>query len=151
MSNVYYTAERLNDEIDKILDAGFTPKTRFYSVSEGLDRIVIGNELPRAGYIRTYDEAKKFIEKRLGESYSKEEYEKDLKTLQDKLGGNKTYKTFLRKRRKELLNILKDAGVDGSKYSTKRMYDAVKEAQRKVDEGNYTSPKFYELLKDEFL
>lgn len=149
MSKKYYTPEKLNEEIEKMIDKGFMPPTRLYKFQEGRTRIVVGNELMGAGFIRSYDEAVKFLQRKDKSAvFTEAEYKKELKSLQDTLGKQRSYQGVVRENRARLLDITKSAGIEGKKYSTKKLYDAVKEAQKRVQEGNYKSPQFYEFLTD---
>lgn len=150
MSKKYYTYEKLNEEIEKIIDKGFIPPTRLYKFQEGRTSIIVGNELMGAGFIRSYEETVKFLERKgLSENYSKARYTEELHELQDDLGKLRTERGVTSENRKRLLDIVAEAGVNGKKFSTKRLNDAVKEAQKRVMEGNNNSPQFYEFLKDE--
>lgn len=145
----YFDYEQLNHEIEKIIDKGYMPPTRLYKFQEGRTRIVVSNELRGAGFIRSYEEALKFVKRKdKNAKYSKKEYKAELKSLQDALGSLRTERGVTRENRKRLLEVVKGAGIDGKKYSTKKLNDAVKEAQRLVKEGNYKSPQFYEFLTD---
>lgn len=149
MAKKYYGVERLNEEISKIENKGFTPPTRLYRNQEGLTAIVIGNELKNAGYIRTYEEALQYIQRKdENASYSREQYEEDLERLQDRLKGERTYLGVSRRNRTRLLKTLEDAGIDGKNLTTKKMYEAVKEAGERVRDEKAKSPQFYEYLRD---
>lgn len=157
MSKTYWDAERLNREIDKIENAGFNPPTKLSYIQEGRTNIVVGNELKGAGHIRTYDEAVKYQEKVFGDKftgYSFEDYQKDIKSLQDVLGGERSYQGEIKAQRKQLDNIIQDLNNEmGTNYSIKglstiELYDAVKLANQMVKDSNANSPMFYEYLSD---
>lgn len=157
MLKTYYTAERLNQEIDKIKLQGYTIPTTKYYIQEGHTRIVIGNDLKNAGYIRTYAQAVDYLKRVYGDKYidyTAEMYESDLRSLQDVLGGERTYKGELRRQRKQLVNIIKDmnnemgTNYNPSNYSTKELYDMVKLAYQRETDSNAKSPQFYEFLVD---
>lgn len=149
MSKKYYTPEKLNEEIEKMIDKGFMPPTRLYKFQEGHTRIVIGNELMGSGFIRTYDEALKFIKRKDKNAiYTLKEYKQELRSLQDSLGRLRTEQGVTRANRARLLEILKSAGIDGRKYTTQQMNTAVKLAQDRVRDEKAKSPQFYEYLTD---
>lgn len=157
MPKQYYTAERLNEEIDKIRQKGFTIPTTKYYIQEGHTRIVIGNDLKNAGYIRTYEQAVDYLKRVYGDryvDYTPEMYEFDIKSLQDVLGSERTYHGEIRHQRAQLLNIISDMNRElGTKFSAKglrtdELYNAVKTANEMVKDSNANSPMFYEYLSD---
>ena len=157
MKKIYWNATRLNEEIAKIEKAGYQLPTTIYRVQSGLTRVVIQNGLKRAGYIRSYEESISFQQRKFGEDfrgYSIEEYNEDLKRLQDELGRERSYQGEVIEQRKRLFDIVSDMNselekdIDVSKWTTKDLYDAVKEAATKVKDTKSTSPMFYEYLAD---
>ena len=154
MSKKYYTAEKLNEHIERIIDSGFMPPTRLYRFQEGRTAIVIGNELQGAGFIRTYEETVKFMEKRKLFPLTEVQYNEQLKLLQDDLGALRTSQGVLRAERKRLISIIEDMDeylgtkTNYKKTNTKKLYEAVKQANLSIKGPTVNSPKFYEYLHE---
>ena len=150
----YYSAEELNRHIERIIEEGYTPPTRLQRYQEGRKSIVVSNELMGAGFIRTYDEMVKFMQRRHEKPFEKSKYESMLISLQEDLGIQRTYQGFIREERKRLSAIVTDMDnmlgttTNIKKYNTKFLYDAVKEANLRVKESNAKSPLFYEFLHE---
>lgn len=160
MSKQYWAAEKLNENLRKIANAGFALPTQQYRVQSGLTRVVIGNELRNAGMIRTYQESVDFLKRTYGDKYieyTESEYKQDLKRLQDILGRERSYQGEVIEQRSRLIDIVKDAFDDQyesavppkiKRFSTIDLYNAVKQAAQMVKDTNAKSPMFYEYLVD---
>lgn len=163
MAKKYWTAERLNQEMKKIEQAGYQMPTRMYRIQEGRTAIIVDNSLVNAGQIRTYEEAYNYMARVRGDKfrgYTLEQYKAALRELQDELGRERSYAGEVREQRSQLLNILKDAVTDNmgntdnylmNKYkhlNTQELYNAVKQANQMVKDSNAKSPMFYEYLVD---
>lgn len=157
MSKQYWDYERLNKEMSKIEQAGYQMPTRLYRIQEGRTTVVVDNTLPNSGHIRSYDEARAYVERKEGSNfkgYTREEYDKTIRDLQDALGKERSYQGEIRAQRAQLHGIVEDMNkaldrqVDPSLFTTKELYDAVKEANNRVKESNAKSPQFYEYLID---
>ena len=163
MSKVYWDYKKLNEEMHKIDEAGYQMPTRMVRIQEGRTDIVIQNDLKSAGLIRSYDEAKQFMERKYGsnlkEPYTLERYNQQIRELQDELGAERSYQGEVREQRAQLLNIVQDATTyDGelderlynkySKLNTQELYSAVKQANQMVKDSKSQSPNFYEYLID---
>ena len=163
----YYTAEKINQEIEKMIDMGYTPPTRLQRVQEGRKIIIVDNSLVGAGFIRTYDEAKRYFQRRYGKNqdYTLQEYEQSIKELNYYLrggyeeGGEKalpelTFKQVEKKERERLKTMLEDLETvtgkkyDVNNYDVKKLHEAIKEAGQRVLNSHANSPKFYEYLSD---
>ena len=158
MSKVYWDYEKLNTELKKIEDAGYALPTRYSFIQEGRTRIIIQNDLKNAGYIRSYDEAVRYQKRVMGSNYQEytpQQYQADIKELQDALGSQRSYQGTTKANRKQLLDILDRMNDDqlthfrGKDFTTKELYGAVKAANDRVKESNAKSPQFYEYLVDE--
>jgi len=157
MPKAYWDAEKLNKHLQQIEDAGYSLPTQTYRIQAGRTNIVISNELKNAGYVRSYDEAVDFMKRAYGDryqTYTLEEYEKDLRSLQDALGGERSYQGEIRAQRSRLndivydMNDYLDTSYNPKELTTKELYDAVKQANEMVKESNAKSPMFYEYLAD---
>lgn len=157
MSKVYWDYKKLNQEMEKIDQAGYQMPTRLYRVQEGRTDIVIQNDLKGAGLIRSYEEAKQFMERKFGDNfqgYTREEYNQQIKSLQDALGRERSYQGEVREQRSQLNNIVNDMNdelgtdINPSRLTTKDLYNAVKQANQMVKDSNAKSPMFYEYLAD---
>lgn len=158
MAKIYWDYEKLNQELQKIENAGYALPTRYSFIQEGRTRVIIQNDLKNAGYIRSYDEAVRYQKRVMGSSYQEytpQQYEADIKELQDALGSKRSYTGTTKANRKQLLDILDRMNDDqltnfrGKDFTTKELYDAVKAANDRVKESNAKSPQFYEYLVDE--
>lgn len=157
MPKVYWDYKKLNEEMEKIDREGYQMPTRLYRVQEGRTDIVIQNDLKGAGLIRSYDEAKQFMERKFGDNfqgYTLEDYNRQIKSLQDALGRERSYQGEVREQRSQLINIVNDMNdelgtdVNASRLTTKDLYNAVKQANQMVKDSNAKSPMFYEYLAD---
>ena len=133
MSKVYWDYKKLNQEMEKIDQAGYQMPTRLYRVQEGRTDVVIQNDLKGAGLIRSYDEAKQFMERKFGDNfqgYTREEYNQQIKSLQDALGRERSYQGEVREQRSQLNNIVNDMNdelgtdINPSRLTTKDLYNA---------------------------
>ena len=169
MAKRYWDYKKLNEEMRKIDEAGYQMPTRMVRIQEGRGDIIIQNDLKGAGLIRSYDEAKQFMERKYGsnlkEPYTLERYNQQIRELQDELGAERSYQGEVCEQRAQLLNILKDATTytdsttnkqvfDSDLYNkykrlnTQQLYDAVKQANQMVKDSKSQSPNFYEYLID---
>ena len=115
MSKQYWSAEKLNKQLSKIEQAGLMLPTTTYRVQSGHTRVVIANDLKNAGYVRSYEESVAFQKRAYGENYQEytlAEYEKDLLSLQDTLGGQRSYQGVIHYQRERLFNIVEDMNAE---------------------------------------
>lgn len=163
MAKKYWSAERLNQEMQKIEQAGYQMPTRMVRIQESRTAIIVDNSLVNAGHIRSYEEAYNYMARVRGEKfrgYTLEQYNAALRELQDELGSERSFAGEVREQRSQLLNILKDTLTDSmgntdnylmNKYkhlNTQELYNAVKQANQMVKDSHAKSPQFYEYLVD---
>lgn len=157
MAKQYWSAERLNKEMQKIEQSGYQMPTKLYRVQSGHTTVVVHNSLVNAGHIRSYEEARAFVQRVEGDKftgYTLEEYNRTIKDLQDTLGRERSYQGEIREQRSQLNGIVEDMNkalgreVDPKLFTTKELYNAVKQANEMVKESNAKSPQFYEYLID---
>ena len=156
----YYTAEQINREIEKMIEGGYTPPTRLQRVQEGRKILIVDNSLMGAGFVRTYEQARKYFQRRHGKDkeYTKAEYKESLKELNEFLQSDEkpelTFKQVESRERQRIKLILDDLETVTGKhyniedYDTKALNEAIKEAGQRVLEKHSNSPKFYEYLSD---
>lgn len=157
MSKKYWSAERLNSQIEKVIDAGYTPPTQLYRVQQRFGRVVINNSLKNAGFIRTYEEANEFLLRNYGtraQLLTQKQYNDVLKDLQKELGNERSYQGVVRVQRRHLLDIVEDINeyldeqIKVNRLTTKQLYDAVKKAGEMAKGDSKGSHSFYEYLAD---
>lgn len=149
----YLSAEQMNQQIERIIEAGFVPPTRIYKNQEGKSAIVVGNEMYGAGFVRTFEETNRYLERRGFAPMSKAEYTSALHGLQNALGQQRTATGVTRAYRDRIKDIVSDmekalgVHLDLKHFSTADLYNAVKNASQEAQDAS--SGYFYEFLYDE--
>lgn len=149
----YLSAEQMNQQIEKTISAGFIPPTRIHKNQEGHTAIVVGNEMYGAGFVRTFEETNRYLERRGMEPMSRQQYRTELQELQNKLGRERTYTGVVRSYRDRIKNIVSDmerdleVHIDLKHFSTADLYNAVKNASQEAQDAS--SGYFYEFLYEE--
>lgn len=157
MAKDYWNAERLNKNIEKIINEGYTPPTQLYRIQQRFGRVIINNSLKNAGYVRSYTETNEFLLRNYGKRahlLTEKEYNQILRELQNELGSERSLQGVVREQRKHLMDIVDDMNTlldedyNPERLSTKQLYDAVKRAGEMAKGDSRGSPSFYEYLSD---
>lgn len=146
----YLSAEQMNAQIEKTISAGFIPPTRIQKYQEGRTAIVVGNEMYGAGFVRTFEETNRYLERRGLSPMSKADYKSALHGLQEALGRQRTATGVVRAYRDRIKDIVSDmenelgVHLDLKHFSTADLYNAIKNASQEAQDAS--SGYFYEFL-----
>lgn len=151
----YLSANQMNQQIERMIDAGFVPPTRLAKYQEGHTAIVVENDLDvyGAGFVRTFEETNRYLERRGMEPMSRQQYRTELQKLQNKLGKERTYTGVVEAYRKRIKDIVSDMNkelevhLDIKHFSTADLYNAIKNASQEAQDAS--SGYFYEFLYEE--
>lgn len=146
---------QLNKLINRIKSEGWTYPTEYAYVSDAFARIVIPSGRKGAGTIRTMKQANEYLIKKYGSEailFTQEEYDEELTNLLSVISDSLTYRDYMRKERKKMIEIIEEAMekteeyVDVRHISNEQMKDAIEHASRDAKNDSRGSPKFYEYL-----
>lgn len=146
---------QLNKLINRIKSEGWTYPTEYAYISDAFARIVIPSGRKGAGTIRTMEQANNYLIKKYGSEailFTQEEYDEELTNLRSVLSDSITYRDYMRKERKNMIEIIEEAMdntgeyVDVQNISNEQMKDAIEHASRDAKNDSRGSPQFYEYL-----
>ena len=146
---------QLNKLINRIKSEGWTYPTEYAYVSDAFARIVIPSGRKGAGTIRTMKQANNYLIKKYGSEailFTQEEYDEELTNLRSVLSDSLTYRDYMHKERKNMIEIIEEAMdntgeyVDVQNISNEQMKDAIEHASRDSKNDSSGSPQFYEYL-----
>lgn len=146
---------QLNKLINRIKSEGWTYPTEYAYISDAFARIVIPSGRKGAGTIRTMEQANNYLIKKYGSEailFTQEEYDEELTNLRSVLSDSLTYRDYMRKERKNMIEIIEEAMeqtgeyIDVRQFSNEQMKDAIENASRDAKNDSRGSPQFYEYL-----
>lgn len=146
---------QLNKLINRIKSEGWTYPTEYAYVSDAFARIVIPSGRKGAGTIRTMKQANEYLTKKYGSEailFTQQEYDEELTNLRSVISDRLTYRDYMHKERKNMIEIIEEAMdntgeyVDVRSISNEQMKDAIERASRDAKNDSRGSPQFYEYL-----
>ena len=146
---------QLNKLINRIKSEGWTYPTEYAYISDAFARIVIPSGRKGAGTIRTMKQANDYLTKKYGSEailFTQEEYDEELTNLRSALSDRLTYRNYMHKERKNMIEIIEEAMEKTGRYidyrniSNEKMKEAIENAHRDSVKDSRGSPQFYEYL-----
>lgn len=146
---------QLNKLINRIKSEGWTYPTEYAYISDAFARIIIPSGRKGAGTIRTMKQANDYLIKKYGSEailFTQEEYDEELTNLRSALSDRLTYRDYMRKERKNMIEIIEEAMEKTGRYidyrniSNEKMKEAIESAHRDSIKDSRGSPQFYEYL-----
>ena len=146
---------QLNKLINRVKSEGWTYPTEYAYVSDAFARIVIPSGRKGAGTIRTMKQANDYLTKKYGSEailFTQQEYDEELTNLRSVISERLTYRDYMRKERKNMIEIIEEAMENTGEYvdvihiSNEQMKDAIERASRDAKNDSRGSPQFYEYL-----
>lgn len=146
---------QLNKLINRIKSEGWTYPTEYAYISDAFARLIIPSGRKGAGTIRTMKQANDYLIKKYGSEailFTQQEYDEELTNLRSAISDRLTYRTYMRKERQNMIEIIEEAMeqtgeyIDVRQLSNEQMKDAIENASRDARNDSSGSPQFYEYL-----